>query len=63
MFHTPKVRNKSKIVYVHYLCQGSVAEKMLTNEQSDVQTEDELVGEKCQSVTESDNRVPLREYY
>ena len=28
VFHTPKVRNKSEIVYVEYLCQGSVAEKI-----------------------------------
>ena len=61
MFHTPKVCNESEIVYVEYLCQGRVAEKMLTNEQSVIETEDELVGEEYESVMNSDNRVALRE--
>ena len=50
VFHTPKRRNKSEIVYAAIICQGDVAEHYLSNEysqtsQSDIETEDEVWGE------------------
>ena len=48
VFHTPKVRHTyvKEVLRRRYKC--------LTNEQSDVETEDELVGEEYGSVMESD---------
>ena len=51
VFHTPKRRNKSEIVYAASIGQGDVAEHYLSNEdsqtsQSDIETEDEVWDEQ-----------------
>lgn len=51
VFHTPKKRNKSEIVYAKSICKGAVAEHYLSNEgsqtsHSDTETEDEVLDEQ-----------------
>jgi hypothetical protein len=68
VFHTPKVRNSSEIVYVEDLSCGTVAEKILTStEQSDHEwemTEDEEEeGVDIMEEKQIDRRVPLKDLY
>ena len=51
VFHTPKRRNKSAILYAASICQGDMAEHYLSNEdsqtsQSDIETEDKVWDEQ-----------------
>ena len=41
VFHTPKIRNKSEIVYVEDLSQGKTAEKLVSQDESDWTEDDE----------------------
>jgi hypothetical protein len=60
VFHTPKVRNRSEIVYAEDISRGNVAEMILTTEeQSDSdETENDEIGELIQDTSRKNEMVP-----
>lgn len=67
VFHTPRIRNKSEIVYVEDLSQASVAERLLSSQnQSDVYTTDDEEENEDEAISEptlASRKTALKEIY